>query len=470
MKAFQQKLIDYIRKHRLFAPGDRVLLACSGGIDSMVLLHFLNSHRNILGISLAAAHVNHMLRNNESLEDRRFTEQQCNHLEIPCFSRDIPIPELLQAEGGNKQQLCRRERYAFLEETMVLEGFSSVVTAHHADDQLETILMTGMRGTLQTGAFGMAAARPFGIGRLIRPQLAVTKDEILEYASTEGIRYREDSSNEEQIYTRNRVRQTILPLLKKESPAVSGHFVELAEEIREDHQFLKELAEQKLQSLISSEKSGVALSAKGFRNEAPALQKRMVLLLLNYLYNDKQVPITKQLAEQVQELMQRSSGTVFLHLPQDYRMVRQYDDVFFSKDSTKEVECQKAGSITEKWSAPINGFYYKAAPLKRAISEPDAICWYFSSPADPELVFRGREPGDRIQLAGMDQSKKVARLMIDEKVPLEKRADWPVILMERGKILHIPGLRPSKLLSRNIREGDNWVLYERRVKNANSEL
>ncbi|UJF26984.1 tRNA lysidine(34) synthetase TilS [Planococcus sp. 107-1] len=469
MNTFHQKLMDYIESHRLLERGDHVLVGCSGGIDSLVLLHFLKTHEQHYGIRLSAVHVNHMLRGEESLQDRIFTESLCREWSIRCFSRDIPIPAILKAEGGNKQQVCREQRYAYFAEILNTSGANKLATAHHADDQLETILLSGLRGTLETANFGMPVRRPFGVGELVRPLLAVTRDEVANYAAEEKINHREDSSNAETAYTRNRVRHTILPLLKKENPRASEHFAELAETIQEDRQFIEELARIKLEEIAVFDEESISLSAEKFAGEALALQKRMVLLLLNYLYNEQEVPINKQLAEQIREMMGSSSGTVFLHLPGHYQMVREYDTVLFGRRLSVEPKQRVISTISTEWSEIMNGFRYKAVPVSQ-INEEHAAYWYFDSAKRPSMVLRNRKPGDRIQLAGMEHPKKVARLMIDEKVPTLQRENWPVIAAAEGDVLLVPGLRHSCFFSRKKRPEDDWVLIEQYVKIAKSGL
>ena len=462
MKKFQEKMLDFIKKHQLIVRNDTVVVACSGGVDSMVLLHFLKSQQTTMGISVVAVHVNHMLRGEESLGDRLFTEKTCQNWHIPCFSRDIPIPLILEeSSNSNKQHVCRIERYAYFREVMEGVNATKLVTAHHADDQVETVLMEALKGTLQVGAFGIPVKRPFEEGELIRPQMAVTKEEITQYAAFHQITYREDPSNAEQIYTRNRLRHSVLPLLKKESKDVSRHFVELAADRQQEEHFLQGLAEERLQALLQQEESGIVISAKSFRMEAPALQKRLVLLLLNYLYNEKQVILTKQLIEQAQELMQSSAGTVFLHLPQNCMMIRQYDAVRFASQPLRHEKVADHMVVTEKWSGKVYGFSFKVLPVQQAMYEENAKFWYFSASDKVQLVVRTRKPGDRIQLAGMEQSKKVSRLMIDEKIPVPMREGWPIIATETDEILLVPGIRASALVSRVQREGDNWVLVEK---------
>ncbi|HSJ37485.1 MAG TPA: tRNA lysidine(34) synthetase TilS [Planococcus sp. (in: firmicutes)] len=470
MKNFHEQMADYATKYKLLESGDHVLLGCSGGIDSMVLLHYLKTHEAVLSITVEAVHINHMLRGEESIEDRLFTENTCKQWGIPCHSRDIPIPVILEKAGGNKQQVCRQERYSYFEEVMERTGATKFATAHHADDQLETILMSGLRGTLQSGSFGMPSSRPFGKGMLIRPLLSVTKQEIAAYASENAVPFREDPSNAENHYTRNRIRKNVVPELKKENADVSKQFVELSQSLQEDQKFLTELAQEKLDSLLLSEEQEIVLSAERFRSHASALQKRMVLLLLNYLYIGEQVIVTRQLAEQVQEMMQSSAGTVFLHLPQKYMMVRQYDRVLFSRRDPESAPQELDLLITGEWSGAVKNFRYKLVPVQDFVETPDVFPWYLSSEDEPRLHLRSRLPGDRIPLPGMSHSKKVARLMIDEKVPAPLRRDWPVITDGDGEVLLVPGLRPSRHISRFLRPEDNWVLMEQKCEDRGSEL
>lgn len=462
MKHYEQTMLAYVAEHELFEKGDRLVIGVSGGVDSMVLLHFLASKRQQLGITIIAVHIDHMLRGEQSAQDRQFVEQQCRLWNVPYESFAVPVPSILEQQGGNTQQVCRTERYRLFERVMKEMDSTCVVTAHHADDQLETILMAGIRGSLKNGSFGMRIKRPFGGGSLVRPQLAVTKAEIAHYAQLQQVPHREDPSNSSATYTRNRIRQTIVPAIVEENPRAALHFARLAEQLNEDEAFLQDLAEQAFRDLMAAP-GDLVISAESFRNHAVALQKRMVLLLLNYLYNEKQVLITSQLAEQVRELLQSSSGTVFLHLPNNYMMRRQYDRVFFEQ-ATQQLEYRQS-DIGLSWSPPVKGFRYRVAAIGEEPEAAEAALWYFQS-AETNFYLRGRKPGDRIQLAGMSQAKKLARLMIDEKVPVQERQNWPIIVAGENRVLLVPGLRTAGCLSRTKRPGDNRVLVEQCIDYA----
>ena len=181
MDLFEQKVKSYIDAKQLIAPKDHLLVACSGGVDSIGLLHFLHNYKEQLGFTLSCVHVDHMLRGEVSKEDMRFVAQLCQHYEIPFYGKSIDIPRLLQEEGGNSQALCRRERYQYFQKVMEEIGATTIVTAHHADDQVESMLMSLTKNSAIKGLAGIYPKRSFYSGKLIRPFLAVTKDEIRGY-------------------------------------------------------------------------------------------------------------------------------------------------------------------------------------------------------------------------------------------------------------------------------------------------
>lgn len=469
MRGFQQQVLEYIRGKGLLQAGDRVSVACSGGADSMALLHVLKEHELALGIQLSAIHVDHMLRGEESAADRVFTERVCREWGIPCYSTAIPVPDLLVSEGGNRQAVSREVRYGYFAEVMQREQIQKLATAHHADDQLETLLMTGLRGTLQTGNFGIPASRTFKNGQIIRPFLAVTRLAIENYIAASDLKTRQDSSNFSSVYTRNRLRQQVIPLLKEENPEAAIRAAALAEDMQEDRQYLQEAANRQLTELVSKSDDHVKMSAQAFRQCPAALQKRMLPLLLSYLYPKKHVHLTVQLAEQMQEILRCSSGTVFLHLPHSMLMIREYDYVrFLPAAEVEQAPADREITISSDWSEPVGGYRFKAMPAVERTGVEDAAVWYFSPEGRLPLIIRKRKNGDRIQLAGMDRPKKVARLMIDEKVPLVMRESLPLIVTEKDEVLLIPGLRASKYLTESPAQGD-WLLMRQPAARQKSE-
>ena len=235
---FRYEILTYNQKHQLISEGDRLLVACSGGADSVALLTFLHQQKENLGIDIGCIHANHGLRDEESDADERFVEKLCQKLIIPFYTKTLEIQEILQSENGNLQDVCRRERYHFFEQTMKEKKYNKLAVAHHADDQVESVFMGLTRGTR---ANGMYAKRSFGTGELIRPLLFVTRQQIEQYLNIQQYTYREDSSNQKDTYTRNRFRHHIMPLVQEENPNVAMAISHWTLQQQQDEQVMKSL-------------------------------------------------------------------------------------------------------------------------------------------------------------------------------------------------------------------------------------
>ena len=178
MNKFDHEVFRFIEKHSLFTPRNRVLIACSGGVDSVALLHFFAVNQEKLKIEIAAVHVDHMLRGVESAVDGTLVNELCETLGVPFFGGQVPVPEIMGKEGGNVQAVCREGRYAFFSEVMREHQYTILATAHHAEDQLETVLMQVTKGSTPSG---IPIQREIDGGMLIRPFLSVRKDALYSY-------------------------------------------------------------------------------------------------------------------------------------------------------------------------------------------------------------------------------------------------------------------------------------------------
>ena len=151
MKDFDKTIFRFIEDGSLIALKSRVIVACSGGVDSVALLHFFAVNREKFGVDVAAVHVDHMLRGAESAADGELVRDLCSKLGVPFFGGHVPVPEIIENEGGNVQAICREGRYAFFSKTMFEQSYNVLVTAHHAEDQLETVLMQVTKGITPSG-------------------------------------------------------------------------------------------------------------------------------------------------------------------------------------------------------------------------------------------------------------------------------------------------------------------------------
>lgn len=221
------KVRDTIKDNALIQSGDRVLLALSGGPDSLCLLHILNDLKGMLGFELSALHLNHMIRGAAADEDEAFLTEHCKSLGVPLFAEHADIPALSKQSGKSLEETGREVRYKLLKE----KGFDKIAVAHNKNDQAETVLMRILRGTGVKGLAAMEYKREDGI---IRPLLDTERAEIEKYCKENNLNPRIDKTNEETDYTRNKIRLELIPILKEYNPNIIDGLARLADSARDD--------------------------------------------------------------------------------------------------------------------------------------------------------------------------------------------------------------------------------------------
>ena len=229
------KAFDAIVKLDLIHQGDRVCAALSGGADSVALTHFLWKNREQLGITLTACHLNHCLREEESFRDQRFVEDFCRERSIPLTLRTVDIAALARKNGLSVEECGREERYRLFEELCAGEH-SLVATAHTQSDNVETVVFHLCRGTGLKGLTGIPPKR----GKIIRPLILATREEVEGYCQREGLPYVTDSSNLQDVYSRNRVRHRVLPELEAVHPGAKEAIARLSRTLALEEDFLEE--------------------------------------------------------------------------------------------------------------------------------------------------------------------------------------------------------------------------------------
>ncbi|MBK3496903.1 tRNA lysidine(34) synthetase TilS [Viridibacillus sp. YIM B01967] len=460
MEQLEQKAYQYMKQYHLCNEGDRLLVACSGGVDSMALLHFLYKEKERLGVTVAAVHVNHMLRGVDAVGDRQFVEAFCSEHEIPIYAADIPIPQILQVEKGNLQAICRRERYQYFEQVMLESKSTHLVVAHHADDQIESVVMALTRGSNASGIAGIKRERPFANGHLIRPFLAVTKKDIHTYLQRNEQTYREDSSNKKDSYTRNRIRHHVVPLLEEENPRVADAVRHYTEKVQADEELLQSLAKDAFHDIVTKNNDDSwKLCIKTFQSKPLALQRRIILLLLKYLYKDTIIVQSYTLWNSILEQTALTAGNAILHLPKDVVAIRQYDELIIKKKQMPRVEKLPKMVILNTWTNLTNNlrvYIGKLSDERPSDAPPSAKTYFFQIELlSLPLSIRTRQNGDRINLLGLNHHKRLSRLFIDEKIPMALRDEWPVIVTQEDEVIALPGLRVSSYFSNNERSTDD---------------
>ncbi|PPA68550.1 tRNA lysidine(34) synthetase TilS [Jeotgalibacillus proteolyticus] len=445
MNRFSTKVRSYIDEHSLFTQGEKIIVAVSGGPDSMALLHYLLNEAG-MALQIEAAHVDHLLRGEESAADASFVQGFCQTQGIPCHITNVNVKEKMSESGIGLQEAAREMRYSFLKEVMKRAGASKLVLGHHADDQIETVLFRLIRGSTMKGRAGILPKRTFGPGELVRPLLMVTKEEIEQYCEHHRIKVRRDPSNEKDDYTRNRLRNHVIPLLKEENPSLHEQIIRYTEEMLEDERFMEEKTKECLPACIIHQKNQyIKLDQQKWSEVAPPLQRRMIHLILNYLYAKVPTSLTSTHTSAIKKLLLQKHPSGELHLPEGLLVKRSYSTAVFEfAPSNSASPFRYQLDIGQTIKLPSGAYVTAAEGLVEGLPERADFCRLELSQTAWPLTVRTRKDGDRIELKGLDGPKKIKKIFIDEKVPVDLRGQWPIITDASGRVLWIPGMRTAK--------------------------
>lgn len=467
MRDFKKKISQFIKQEKLLNKGDRVLVACSGGVDSMGLLHFLATNRHELKVEVAAVHVDHMLRGAESALDGEFVKEACESYGIPFFGGSVPVPSLLSEAGGNMQNVCRERRYAYFTEVLTKAGYNVLAIAHHAEDQLETVLMQVTKGVR---TLGMPIHRAINGGRLIRPFLPVMKNEIQGYLKENDLNHREDPSNLNDSYMRNRFRHHIVPFVLDENSGAARNSVKLTKWLQEDEDLLSTLTLQQFDENVEISSEGfLSIEVALFLCMHPALQRRLITLVLKYLYDGETVLVeyNSTLIETLFHQLLITDGTVSIDLPLGYKFVREYGKMTFAKNVHPQRSAKQFVLPKDEWISCGTDLMLYWTEKNNLTAGPfldkDEV-FYFSLPdSSLPLGIRRRQEGDRMLLAGMGQAKRLSRLFIDEKVAVRERDSLPVLVTADGEVCAVPGLRYGKVFTKSDMVQNKYIFCVRKL-------
>ena len=424
-----QRFYSFIESKSLFTKEDKLLLGVSGGADSMALFHLLRA----LDVEFSVAHVNYSLRGEESLEDAKWVEKKCKEYAIPYYEK--VVSEDYWKEGMNIQNEAREIRYSFFRELAEIHHFTKILTAHQKDDLVETVLMNLTRGTGISGLKGIQVVNE----NIVRPLLFADKNEILQFLTTEGYTWREDSSNSTTKYKRNRFRHDIIPLLKEENPAFNEAIERLIENVMKVEEVYGEVYQAFLSSAIRKDGEQVKIE----KNDPILLNKFLFEYLKEFGFNRSQVSDVLRSLRSVGKNVESESHFLFID---------RNELILLEKEVQNTTELE----IVENASALLHPIKLTFSHVSEFVkSSNENIGQFDIGKLTFPLKVRPWKEGDRMQPLGMKGKKKVSDILIDKKVSqADKRSIY--VLISNNEIIWIPGIQLSEVAKVDAETSHIW--------------
>ena len=427
-----KEVLSYIKLHQMLDPGDRVIVAVSGGADSVCLLHVLDKLKEELRLELFAVHVHHGLRGEEADRDARWTEEFCKKLGVPCTVVRCDAGLYASEHGLSVEEAGRALRYGAFEREAKLRGADKIAVAHHRDDNAETILHNLFRGSGLKGLGGIAPVR----GRIIRPLLATGRDEILACLQSEGIGYCQDSTNFGTEYTRNKLRNQIIPMVVKDiNPGAVGNILHAGSLMSQANAYLEKTAAGLLETHGKREEGRIGLPVSFLKTQDSIIQTYLIGLMMKEICRSGK-DITARHMEQVQGLIGKPVGRR-ADMPYGLAAGRTYEDLWVGR---RELLFCGEDSAAAELPIPV----FTIFPYKKGVEIPrnEYTKWFDYDKIKSTLSVRTRQPGDYLTLASGGR-KTIKSYMIDEKIARVKRDRIP-LLVDGNHVIWMIGYRISE--------------------------
>lgn len=445
-----RKVLSYIKDNDLIQAGDKVLVALSGGPDSVCLLNILFELKEELNINIAAAHLNHLLRGEDAFKDEKYAVDICNSMGIQCFVKRVDINSYSKEHKLSSEMAGRNVRYDFFEEILKKQGFNKIATAHNANDQAETVLFRLMRGTGLEGLGGIKVSRD---NKIIRPILCLTRDEVEEYINSKKLNPRIDKTNFEKIYNRNKIRLDILPYMKENfNEDIIQTLNRMSLLIQKDNEFLESLSISFYNKCCIECDDYFIIKKEIFKEEESIVSR--VLRHAVAKYSKSNYDFEMKHIYEISYLAKKNSGKV-LDLPNGVYAENIYGDIYIKNSKRKrDINNIKEEIILNKNNinkntVQFNNFSIEFLAINNfegsniSLNESNLIKYFDLDKIKNDILIRGRKNGDKIIPLGMNGSKKLKDIFIDMKIPKEERGNIPILCFDEN-IAWIIGIRTSE--------------------------
>ena len=439
------KVLDYLINTIKLQENDVIVLGNSGGPDSMFLLHALLKLRDKYKLRIVSAHVNHNVRV-ESDSEQVFLMNYCKEHNVAFEAMKIE-----NYGDDNFHNQARNIRYNFFEDVVKKYDAKYLMTAHHGDDLMETVLMRIVRGSTLKGYSGFDKYVDNGSYKIVRPLVFLTKAYIKEYDDNNNIPYVVDKSNFKEKYTRNRYRLKMLPFLKEEDKNVHEKFLKFSETLQEYDRFINNELKRTINKVYKDNK--VSLDELAKTDEL--IERKVIETILEEIYKEDLMIINDKHVNLIINLIHSKKANSFVCLPHNITVTKKYNILEFSEEIKEVIDYNI--ELT-KYNKLPNGHILEIVDEEE--TNTNYVCRLNSEEIALPLYIRTRRIGDKMYLKKINGSKKIKDIFIDCKVSLNERDIWPVVVDSEDKVIWLPGLKKSKYTKQKNEKYDIIIKYE----------
>lgn len=436
-----EKVEKYCVNNKLIEKGDRIVVGVSGGPDSLCLLNLLNSLKDKYELELIVVHINHSLRDEADFEEN-YVKEISQELGLKFCSKKVDINELSGLQKRSAEEIAREVRYAFFREILTKNDADKIAVAHNKNDNAETVLMNIIRGAGNEGACGIDNIHK----EIIRPLISITRKEIEDYCAEKSLVPMIDKTNFETVYTRNKVRNLVLPMLKEINPDIVESLNRFSEIVKDEEEFIKEYLDSIYKKIVRNENKELYIEKEEFLKLKIGLKRRILRMAIYEFAGTLKDVSFKTVNNAINEIEYSKNGNLIKIVP-GVKIFVEYNKLKFVEEKLEIEDYVYELNIPGKvYLKEINKWI--SVEIKNAedvgITEKNPNIHFFDiAKTGKKLYVRNRKNGDYFYPTGMDGKKKVKDFFSDIKLERKKRDEIPIVTNEE-EIIWIVGLRSSR--------------------------
>ena len=432
------KVLGTICKFNMINKGDNMIIGVSGGADSICLLHLLNDLRDKLNINIIVVHVQHGIRGKDADDDAQFVKDFCNDRGIECHVYYFNVKKLAKENKLSEEEMGRKVRYQVFDEALLAYGGTKIVLAHHVNDNAETIIMNLLRGT---GIKGIGGIRPVR-GNIIRPLIECTREEIEKYCEINNVKYQDDYTNEMEIYTRNKIRHTVIPYIKNNfNQNFVANLVNTANLVRSEDDYIDKIVLEKEQQIVTKNEKEYIICLDEFLQLDIVIKRRLIRHIIGKMSSLKDIEF-----KHIEEIVKLENKEVSkrIDLPKGLIAKRTYDSIIITNLGKDKISCfqYSINNLSKIYIQELDKHldFHIIENKNQDIPKNLYTKWFDYDKIKGNLKVRSRQSGDVIGIKGINGTKKLKKYFIDCKIPLDERDKIP-LLADGNNIIWIIGHR-----------------------------